>query len=228
MDFINSLFGTKSKTESELPPDIIEIFEKIRRLMEDEDLQNSKYPPTLREKVLSGLAVDELPNGIGEFGRYAENPIPVNGPIGELIYLSRLMTKDTKEKILFHRIGSVAKIDAYETVSIDGKKWDLLFLDFYHPRKSRKAPDGYQIVDIKKQPLIYGTNQQVSQFPYGLQKSIKDTNEQFFGISLPPPEVGIAQETIDFHRPKDHEYKLKIASQSIKLWQGIIESGVLK
>jgi len=218
MSFLQSLFGTNSKTASKLPPEIIEIFEKIRKFMEDENLQNSMVDPILRDNIIGGFDVDELPHGVGEFGHSGENPIPVNGPIGELIYLSRLITKDTKKRLLFHRIGSVEHIDVYETVSIDGRNWDILFLSFYQPRKSRKAPAGYQITDLRSQPLIYGTNRQLAQFPYGLQKAIRDTTEQFLGIPMPPPEVRIAEETINFQRPKDHDHKVKLAFQNVKGW----------
>jgi hypothetical protein len=37
---------------------------------------------------------------------------------------------------MFHRLGSLGGIDAYEVVSLDGEVWDILFLDLYHPRKS--------------------------------------------------------------------------------------------
>ena len=183
--------------------------------MEDEDLQNSHIDPSRRDMVTGGLDVDELPNGNGEFGRSAENPIPVNGVTGELIYLSRLMTKDTKQKLLFHRIGSLKAIDVYETVSIDGSNWDILFLSLYHPRKSRKTPAGYQIADSQSQPLIYGTNSRIGQFPFGLQKAIGHTTEQLLGISLPPPEVREAEEKIVFQRPEDHERRVKIAFQNV-------------
>jgi len=219
MGFLNSLFGGKSKTTSEIPPEIIAIMEKIRKYMEDEDLQNSNIDPSRRDMVTGGLAVDELPDGVGEFGRSAENPIPVNGVMGELIYLSRLMTNDTKQRLLFHRIGSVNAIDVYETVSIDGRNWDILFLSLYHPRKSRKAPAGYQIADSKSQPLIYGTNRRVSQFPVGLQKAIAATTEELIGVSLAPSEVRQAEEEIVFRRPDNHERRGKTTSQIVAAWR---------
>lgn len=216
MGLFKSLFSGKPKTASKMPPEVTKIMEKIRRFMEDEDLQNSQLHPMIRDEVLGGIDVDEWPHGIGEFGRSDENPIPVNGAIGELIYLSKLMTKDTKQRILFHRIGSVDKIDVFETVSIDGQMWDILFLSFYHPRKSRKSPVGYQITN---QPLIYGTNTRINQFPMGLQKAIAATTEEFIGISLPPPEVRLAEERIDFRRPEGHELKVKTVFQSVKGWR---------
>ena len=40
----------------------------------------------------------------------------------------------------------------YETVGTDGLFWDVLFLTFYHPRKSRKAPAGYPFARAEERP----------------------------------------------------------------------------
>lgn len=133
-----------------------------------------------------------------------------------MIYLSGLMTKDTKQKLLFHRIGSVESIDVYETLSIDGRNWDILFLSMYHPRKSRKAPSRYQIVNIQNNPLIYGTNKRVNQFPYGLQNAVSETTKENFGISLPPPEVRLAEENVNFERPSVHAQRINTAIQNVE------------
>jgi hypothetical protein len=158
MSIFSSLFGGKKKSPTGQPPEWIKILEKIAGVMEDENLQNSMYHPEITDKVFGGIDVDEFPHGIGEFGRSGENPIPVNGPIGELIYLSCLKTQRTNQRLLFHRLGSEGEIDIYETVSIDGQNWDILFFSMYHPRKSRKAPGGFVIVDPRTQPHLYGSN----------------------------------------------------------------------
>lgn len=198
MRLFGSRSGAKKKPSSGLSPEVARIFEKINRVMTDENLQNSMYPAILRDKIAAAPAVDEIPNAAGEFGRSAENPIPANGPIGELVYLSQLQIEGTDQRLLYHRLGSVRAIDIYETVSIDGRTWDILFLSLYHPRKSRKAPRSYVIADPRSQPLLYGTNRRVEHFPYGLQKAIGETNKEFFGIALPPPQVRIAEESTKF------------------------------
>jgi hypothetical protein len=110
-------------------------FEKINFIWQDERAQIGGLPEPLRAKLSSGVACDEVEGAIGDFGRAVRNPIPVNGPLGELIYLSNLRTMKS-QKIMFHRLGSLGGIDAYEVVSLDGEVWDILFLDLYHPRKS--------------------------------------------------------------------------------------------
>jgi hypothetical protein len=204
MGLFGSLFGGKKKKSSGLPPEIERIFEKISRLMEDEKQQNSMYPPQIRDQIVGGHDVDELPYGEGDFGRTADNPIPVNGSIGELIYLSSLKTSGDA-RVLYHRLGSIDGIDIYETVSIDGQKWDLLFFSMYHPRKSRKSPSGYSIIKMSEQPLLYGTNSRVDNFPYGLQEAIRNTTAEIFGVPMPPPQVREAEEKVQFSRPGDHQ-----------------------
>jgi len=114
------------------------------------------------------------------------------------VYLSQLKTQDTNQRLLFHWLGPVESLDMYETVSIDGCKWDILFFSMYQPRKSRKAPSGYTFAEPRSQPLLYGTNRRVQGFPYGLQEAIRQTTEQMIGIPLPPPQVRQAEENRRF------------------------------
>lgn len=214
MGIFGSLFGKKKN--SGLPPELSQLFDKIAEIMEDENLQNSMSHPMIQDQIINGLDVDVLPDGIGDFGHAAENPIPVNGALGELLYLSLLKTNDTNQRLLFHRLGSVESLDMYETVSIDGREWDILFLSMYHPRKSRKAPKGYRLTDYRSQPLLYGTNQRVENFPYGLQLAIQETTEKVIGIPLPPPRVREAEESVRFQRPTEHEDRIKIATQHVQ------------
>ena len=202
------LFGGKKKSPSEPSPEISKIFEKMARMMEDEQFQNSMYPLPLKNRIVGGQDLDELPDGVGGFGRSKENPIPVNGPIGELVYLSNLTTQDG-QRLLYHRLGSVYDIDIYETVSIDGSRWDILFFSMFHPRKSRKAPSGYSIANVGERPLLYGTNGSVNSFPYGLQEAIGITTAKIFGIPMRPPEVRQAEENVKFQRPNEQEDRVR-------------------
>lgn len=175
--------------------------------------------PMIKDQIINGVDADELPWGIGEYGRNIQNPIPVNGALGELIYLSSLITDDSNMRLLFHRLGSSDTIDIYETVTIDGNKWDLLFVSMYHPRKSTKTPTGYLIKDMRSQPLIYGTNKRVETFPNGLQSFISETTKEMIGVPLPPPEVRQAEESIKFSRPKEH---VKLVEEALEHVAGFL------
>jgi hypothetical protein len=112
------------------------------RFVDDEEYQNSLLDPPIRQLSLLGAPVDQLPNGHGAFGTSLRNPIPVNGAMGELAYLSKLRT-EAGERLLFHRLGSVDDIDVFEAVTWNGNDWHIFYLDMYHPRRSRKAPAGF-------------------------------------------------------------------------------------
>ena len=119
---------------SDLPPEVAKIFERIERFLNDDEEQNAALPESMRKVIEAGLAVDELPGAIGEFGRCVTNPIPVNGAFGELAYLSRLITA-SGTGFFGHRLGHIDKVDVYEIVSTDGRAWDVIYLSFYHPKK---------------------------------------------------------------------------------------------
>lgn len=206
---------TKSSHKAKFSPEVDAIFEKIDRVMTDERVQNNGLPEPIRSEILSGTDCDEIPGAIGEFGRDPRNPIPVNGPLGEVIYLSNLITAKS-QPIMFHRLGSIGNVDAYETVSFDGADWDILFLDLYHPRKSRRAPVGYLIAGGKqRQRILLGTNEYVPSFPNQLPNAIANTYERLLGGRMRPRQVREAIERISFNRPNDHQ--MKFASVMVAL-----------
>src|SRR5262245_1158330 len=87
--------------------------EMLVRFFEDESFQSGTISEVSREKFMSGESVDEVPTSFGEFGLTLTNPIPVNGAMGEVAYLSSLRHLG-KTNILFHRLGSLDYIDIYE------------------------------------------------------------------------------------------------------------------
>jgi len=220
MGIFSVLFGGKKKSSAGLSSEVSQIFERIAKFTTDEDLQNSMHDPMIKDQIVGGLDVDQLPHAIGEFGRSGENPIPVNGVLGELLYLSLLKTENENRQLLFHRLGSVDTLDVYETVSIDGSKWDILFFSLYHPRKSRIAPTGYTISEPRSQIFLYGTNRRVDDFPHGLHQAIRQTTKDFLGIPLPPPQVREAEEKVQFRRPREHEERVRTAIAGVTAFRG--------
>lgn len=150
--------------------------------------QNACLMEAVAAKVRSGADCDEWSNGTGGFGRSKDNPVPVNGQVGELLYLSSLRCDATNSLVLFHRLGSaqsVVYVDLFETVSLDGQVWDLLWLDLYHPRKSRRAPSGYRIEsdDLAFRSMVKGTTLRVEDFPADLADGrLVSTVQRFLGI----------------------------------------------
>lgn len=176
MGFFSKLFGIKSEEEREKE----RIFALIFKYLHDEDYQNSTLLPEI-QRILKPKT-NMINNGVGDFGYSFENPIPVNGPIGELIYLSKLCTDDN-QRITFHRIGSGKnQVDIYEVISIDGKQHDILFFDMYYKGKSNVAPKGYKI--LKDIDGIMGINSRNDTFPKNQIKYTREAINRMIGIPL--------------------------------------------
>lgn len=211
-----------------LPPDVEAILKGLMWLLEDDEEQNDTVPEPYRSQISGGLNCDELPNARGEFGRTPSNPIPANGPLGEVLLLSRLRT-NAGSPVMFHRVraedGLTGAVDAYEVLSIDGRTRDALYLSMYHPRKSRKAPRGYTYA-AKLDPgnFMYGVNHIVVNFPEKLDAYIRKWQMEMFGIPLP---VGGVREAVNGSRLRpsvlDDEESSDIGSP-----QGQIRDDLLK
>jgi hypothetical protein len=173
-----------------------------RRLLEsliDDKTLNNSLDPLIRERVLGGLDCDQLPNGVGEFGRDCTQPIPVNGPLGELVYLSLLRTP-SGSPLMFHRLGSMTlsddetqeffHIDIYEVLAFDLTVRENLHFHMYHPRRSRLAPAGYTIAKLPDPDNYFtGTNVCLENFPAGLEIAVQQTNVHFLRAEKPMPLI---------------------------------------
>ncbi len=151
---------------------------------ESDDLQNEEYPEPVRRAILSGSAVNRIEGATGAFGFSPTNPIPVNGSMGEVIYISCLRTPDGLP-VIGHRVATVGRIDAYEVISIGTGQWDLLFFDPYHPRKSRDTPEGFT---RDRTILFSATNQCVDHFPQGAEAALRDFARTVLGNGAMIPD----------------------------------------
>lgn len=170
---------------------MFKLFRKKISMHESLEMQmadNENLHPHIANLVSNGLSCDKLPNATGEFGSIT-NPIPVNGPLGEIKYLGKLRGK-TGQSVFFHRIGGTPSsvtnnsVDIFEVVCLDGTQWNKLHFDFYHPRRSNLAPEGYTLIPYKNKfkkdsPFGFGVTSLVSDFPNSLPKVIDD----FYGLS---------------------------------------------
>jgi hypothetical protein len=186
-----------------LPPEVEAIFKGLDKLLESDHEQNLTLPEPIRSQIARGRDCDEWPGALGDFGRAPTNPIPTNGPLGQVIYLSRLRT-NTGNPLLFHRVraedGLAGTVDAYEVLSLDRKVQETLFLSMYHPRKSRKVPRGYSYASkVDGSNFIYGVNHIVANFPDKLDAHIRQWQKEMLGIPLPVARV---REAINGSRDK--------------------------
>ncbi len=98
MSWLKSLFGRSANDQAPPPlsPDTDITFDRLFNYLKDEIAQNDRLPPAARGPLKKGNACDHIPGGTGPFGKQQTNPIPVNGPLGELIYLSTLLFADRR------------------------------------------------------------------------------------------------------------------------------------
>lgn len=210
-------FRPKKETTS-LSPEVQKIFEKVIRYLDDELAQNNRLPESFRQVLAKSPSCDRIPTAFGEFGRTLTNPIPVNGPMGELLYLSRLETS-YGSAIAFHRLGAFDKVDVFETVSEDGRRWDLLYLSMYFPRKSKEVPYGYRIMpDEARRVLIRGTTLHVDGFPTGIYSAALECTKRWVNIPIGDRRLKAFEARNDLVRPPKHVEalsQLEFTSQTV-------------
>lgn len=192
MGFFSKLLGKNEEDE-----EVKRIVNKLLLFLNDEKVQMEYMGPELKEMLLTCPAYDRDPNGSGPFGFIESNPIPVNGQLGELSYLSRLETT-RGERIVFHRIGSIENIDAFECVTFSGSEWFIFFLDMYHPRRSRATPDSFHFTQAV--PQFSGYTKYCKNFPYDFVEMKKNASlsECYMPIKYVTPyiEKGAYQRSI--------------------------------
>lgn len=205
MGIFSKLFG-----EREAAKTLHEAFALINRMIDDEKFQLEHLSPAIRQIIEAAPAYDKDPNGTGPFGFVETNPIPVNGPVGELSYLSKLETQ-SGQRILFHRLGAIGTVDVFEAVSFNGREWFILFVDLYHPRRSRLVPDGFQFT--KEVGQFSGFTKFCENFPYDFiekKGSMSDSGLSMAYIAISKVSNQIQNRV--FTRPLAHKAKLELVT----------------
>lgn len=189
----------------------------IHRILEDEEFQLDFVHPTIKPLLESAPGYDKDPNGEGPFGFTETNPVPVNGPIGQLSYLSKLETQ-SGQRILFHRLGAINKVDVFEAVSFNGNEWFILFMDFYHSRRSRLVPQGFRFT--KELGQFCGFNNFCEKFPYDFEEKKFAMGDSGLRIAYIPSNK-VAKQIRDgvFNRPLAHEVKLELVKSRLSSFQ---------
>lgn len=203
MGFLSNLFGGSKEDKA-----VREALAYIHRLLDDEQLQLELVHPAMKAMLESAPAYDKNPNGTGPFGFSETNPIPVNGPIGQLAYLSRLEAQ-SGQRILFHRLGAIDTVDVFEAVTMDGDEWFILFVDLYHPRRSCLTPDGFHFT--KEVPQFSGFHKFCKNFPYDFVE--KKASERESGLSMAYITISKVSKQIQdrvFKRPLAHNANLDL------------------
>lgn len=159
-------------------------FQFAMNYVDNEGFQNQTLFPFLRDEVLAGSDVDYIKANDETFGLQVDNPVPVNGPVGQQTYLSRLRTPEGLG-FLFHRIGSNSGIDIYEIMSFDGEYHLEVFMDMYHPRRSRLPLPGLKLVEEPQALTGFTTATKV--FPLNYARYYSQQNEDI-RVAFATPE----------------------------------------
>ena len=177
---------------------------KTLAFLDDEEAQNARLPAELRRQLATGPC-EQVPTAFGEFGRSLTNPIPVNGLLGELTYLSQLQTT-SGIPVCFHRIGSFNSVDIFETYALDGGKWDVLYLSLYFQKKSRKLPTGYQFDSASPtRRLLKGTTLEVGDFPKYISNAAVECCERILNVRLVDMRLKFLEDAPLRSRPSAHQ-----------------------
>ncbi|MBK9320158.1 MAG: hypothetical protein IPM91_16070 [Bacteroidetes bacterium] len=92
--------------------------------------------------------VDEIPQGIGEFGLEKTNPIPTYGIPENETYLRSLRTLNG-EVLRYRRTGSIEveninkRVDEYEIFNFQGETIAFIYLSPYHWTTSKNLQSGF-------------------------------------------------------------------------------------
>jgi len=195
-------FFFKNRKESS-KQSIGRIFEKVRQILTNEEIQNEKLPPMFK----SLLKENTLERSISRlYGMSPNDPIRVNGSLGEVIYISMLRTPENVP-FIGHRLGSVNQLDVYEICSEDFKDWRILFFDLYWLQKDKYAPSGLTL-SLSDCPYISAINKFSSTFPNEFWPSVMDATKDLLGL----PAVRTTIREIDYSlssRPAHHLTILK-------------------
>ena len=203
MNWLKNLFGgTRQRDQTDA------IFEKLDIFLNSDSAQNAAMPDDLKSLISAVGEADSVPGATGEFGLSVTNPIPVNGPIGEVTYLSALELIDGRS-VWAHRLGSRDRVDIFEAVSEDGKNWFVLFLTPYFSRKSKYAPAGFRFRGPRKVIGISATNQFVPEFPMSLPSAITEWTKATLGVPLIARGLREAVQSNLFSRPLLHCAEIK-------------------
>lgn len=208
MGWLSDLLGGSSENRA-----IADAMARVRQLVEDENFQNSLLHPAIRDTILNGPAIDSSPDATGEFGYCLSNPIPVNGSIGELAYLSKIETAEG-QRLLFHRLGSIESIDVFEAVTFDGGEWFILFAHLYHPRRSKLTPKGFRF--SKELGQFSGFHNFCDNFPYDFREKRHSNDNE---LSIAYIASGKVQEFMDrkaYQRPLAHKLKLELIQSRVQ------------
>ena len=119
---------------------------------------------------------------------------------------------------MFPLYDSIKEVDVFEAVTFDGREWFILFLDLYHPRRSRLTPEGFRFT--KGVAQFSGFHHSCENFPYDFVE--KKAAERESGLSVAYIAISKVADQIKnrvFNRPLAHKVKLDLVKSRLSSFQ---------
>jgi hypothetical protein len=177
---------------------IQDVFEKMYNMLQDEEIQNEG----LDERLRAMLSENDSHRKLTQFyGLSPDDPIRVNGPIGEQLYIAMLRGLDG-QAVIGHRLGSIGRLDAYEIATTDFSQWAVLFFDMYYLSKDTAAPDCF-VLDGSGARTLTSVNRFMVNFPSNFYGELIEAVRAQVGFPL----VNVSLRDIQsegVRRPVDH------------------------
>lgn len=158
------------------------------QLLTNEEAQITAFPdliPHLKRNA-------DLRHFSEDYGVDPRDPIRANGPIGELVYISRL-TNERGSGFIGHRLGSIRGLDVFEVVSTDFNDWLILWFDMYWSAKDLHAPSDLRLSKPSEPwpdggaPGLSATNRFVAKFPDEYWPEILISTKEHLGFPIVKP-----------------------------------------
>jgi len=168
-------------------------------MLYDEEIQNAGLDERLRAMLRPNESNRKL---TAFYGLSPEDPIRVNGPIGEQLYIAMLRGLDG-QAVIGHRLGSIEHLDIYEIATSDFSQWAVLFFDMYYLNKDAAvAPDGFVLVGSGERTLT-AVNRFMVNFPSNFYSELMDAVRDQVGFPLVNTSLRDIQSE-GIKRPVDH------------------------
>jgi hypothetical protein len=154
-------------------------FAKMLNMLQNEDVQNKCLDAKLRGLLVSNQINR---NHTTKYGYMPADPIRVNGPLGEQLYIAMLRGREG-QAVIGHRLGSLRNLDIYEIATSDFAQWAVLFFDMYYLNKDTFAPSGFAM-DEEGTRTLTATNKFMAGFPKNFYSILIESTCEQIGFPL--------------------------------------------
>ncbi len=172
-----SIKSARKKAVNEVSVD--GIFARTKNMLYDEEVQNGNLDDSLQSILKQNECNRACSPG---YGFSPSDPIRVNGPLGEQLYIAMLRGMDG-QAVIGHRLGSLKQLDIFEVATSDFTQWAVLVFDMYYLSKDTVAPAGF-IIDPSGIRTLTATNRFMAHFPSNFYSELIDAVSEQIGFPL--------------------------------------------